>query len=189
MKKYLSVLIVAFFVLFCGLANAGWHSDTQATRNQRIVNQANHDLTLNGYPGCPTCFTVGGACKVWAVDVVRVASNLAGGPNVPVWLPATDQGGNGYAWVPDSNVTSYGALAPNSMQPGMIIQMRLRYVNGTYGPHTAIVFSTSVATQKVTLVESNYNGDYKVKTRTVSYSWFGSPYIESGNHYTVYQIR
>lgn len=199
MKGVLSRTLAMVFlsIAFTVNAFAGWHDESQATRNQQIVTQANHDLTLNGYPGCQTqaCLTTGGACKPWATDVVRVASNLAGGLGViPVYLPPTAEGGNAYYWdlstqEQANKVYSYGALAPNAMVPGMIIQMRVHFANGSYGPHTAIVFSTSPATSQLTLVESNYQGDYKVKTRTVSYLWFGSPYIESGNHYTAYMIR
>lgn len=184
MKSVLFRTLVGFLLLTLScMARAGWHDETQATRNQQIVNQANHDLSL-----------VGGACKVWANDVVRVSSYLAGGPDTPIYLPPATNGGNGYAWdlsktIDQNHVLSYGAYAANAMRPGMLIQMRIRYKDGTYGPHTSIVFSNSVATQQIVLIESNYNGDYVVKKRTVPYSWFGLPYIESGNHYSVYEMR
>ena len=184
MNKFLGIckyLLAALFIITITASKsyAGWHDTTQTDRNQRIVTQAQHDLGL-----------AGGECKVWAYDVVRVASYYAGGPAVPVYLPATDNNGYGYAWVNDGtgNAVSSGALTPSSMVPGMIIQMRIRYANGTYGPHTAIVLSNSVGTQQLTFIESNYNGDYIVKVRTTSYASFLSS-IEPTNHYTVYTIH
>jgi len=184
MNQFLKIgkyLLVALSILFFTASNsyAGWHSTTQADRNQKIVIQAQHDLGL-----------VGGACKVWAYDVVRVASYYAGGPAVSVYLPLTDNNGDGYAWVNDGtgNAVSSGALAPASMTPGMIIQMRIHYANGTYGPHTAIVKANSVGTQVLTFLESNYSTPYTVTERTVSYSAFLAS-IEPTSHYTVYTIH
>lgn len=176
--KFLFTAVCVFF-LTAGNSYAGWHSTTQSDRNQKILIQAQHDLGL-----------VGGSCKIWAIDVVRVASTYAGGPLVPVYLPSTDNNGNGYAWVNDGtgNAVSSGALAPSQMVPGMIIQMRIRYLNGSYGPHTAIVLANSASAQQLTFIESNYNGDYVVKTRSVYYSDFLSS-IEPTSHYTVYTIH
>ena len=184
MNKFLSfgkyvIAALCFTLLTAGKSYAGWHDTTQADRNQRIVNQAQHDLGL-----------VGGACKIWAYDVVRVASNLAGGPAVPVFLPATDNNSNGYAWLNDGTgyEVSSGALAPSSMVPGMIIQMRIHTASNTYAPHTTIVLSNSVGTQQLTFIESNYNGDYTVKIRTTTHAAFLAS-IEPTSHYTVYTIH
>ncbi|MCK9345112.1 MAG: hypothetical protein M0P64_03260 [Candidatus Pacebacteria bacterium] len=182
MKKFLTAGKF-FFAVFCaiflmaGKSYAGWHELAQSDRNQRIVAQAQHDLYL-----------VGGECKVWAYDVVRVASNQAGGSGVPVPLPATDNGGYGYAWLYSSNVFSYGALNPSQMVPGMIVQMRVRYANGTYGPHTAIVFANSASAHQLTFIESNYQGDYTVRMRNVYWTDFTAS-VEPTSHYTVYTIK
>lgn len=158
---------------------AGWSQLTQADRNQRIVTQGLHDVGL-----------VGGACKVWVYDVVRVASNLAGGPTV--YLPPTTNGGDGWSWVYDStgHAVSYGQLPLSQVVPGMIIQMRIRTSSGGYLPHTVIVIAnSSVNGGTLTFVESNYKGDYVVRAgRTATYSAFLSS-LEPTNHYTVYVIR
>lgn len=164
---------------FIASANAAteWHKLTQEDRNRRIVTQAESDFQK-----------IGGECKVWANDVVRVASYFAGGQSVQ--LPRATDNDEGYAWMDDGTgyEVSYGHLEPKSMVPGMIIQMHIHYKNGTYGPHTAIVLSNSVETQKLTLIESNYNGNYMVNKRIVGYRDFISS-IENKINYTVYTIR
>jgi len=47
------------------------------------------------------------------------------------------------------------------MQPGMIIQARVSYSSGGFGTHTMIVYANAVATSQITVIESNYRGDYR----------------------------
>jgi hypothetical protein len=173
-------LPAALCILFLtgGASYANWKSITQNDRNSRIVTQGLHDIGF-----------VGGACKPWVYDVVRVASNLAGGPTV--YLPATTDNGNGWYWVSDpyGHTVSYGQYPLSLLVPGMIIQMRIRLISGGYGPHTAIVIGNSAVNGgTLTFVESNYNGGYVVKTRSITYSAFTSS-LEPTNHYTVYVIQ
>lgn len=186
MNKFLHVSRYVFIALCvlsltAGKSYAGWHELTQSDRNQRIVAQAQYDLGK-----------VGGACIIWVRDVVRVASNQAGGPGIPVLIPnATAWNGvpdEGYQWLSDPNVTSYGSLPLGSVVPGMIIQMRTSYKSGGYGPHTAIVLANSPGTSQLTLIESNYTIPYTVTTRPISYAAFYQ-LIESTYHYTVYTIH
>ena len=184
MRKFSRLFIKGFSLALCvlfltgGTSYADWTTITQADRNSRIYTQGLHDVGLKG-----------GACKVWVTDVARVASNLAGGPTV--YLPATADNGNGWYWVydPTGHAVSYGQYPLSLLVPGMIIQMRIRVVGGGYGPHTAIVIGNSAVNGgTLTFVESNYTGDYYVKTRSTTYTSFLNS-LEPYNHYTVYTIR
>ena len=181
--KFFAVVCALFFLT--GSSYAGWHDLNQSERNQRIINQAVHDYN-------PKSPIAGGACIIWVRDVVRVASSQAGGSKVPVLIPRADNNDEGFKWVTDGNANPWGALAPGSLIPGMIIQMRTVLKTGGYTPHTAIVYSNapgaSLDTSFLTLIESNYSVAYAVTKRTVSYRAF-LQLMEPTNHYTVYTIR
>lgn len=194
MKKYLIGLITVCMLTVVGVANAGWHEESQAMRNQQIVNQANHDLYLKSYPACKSSkkCTVGGQCFPWVQDVVRVAAMLAG-VTPQVYIPGPDATG----WHLMANpaiLAPQGTISPSAFQKGMILQMRVHiggrstYTANDYVQHTVVVGNNS--NQSVTLVESNYEIANQVTTRTVPYSWF-TDYrnVESGNHYYAYYVR
>lgn len=184
MKRLLAVFL--FCLSFAQLANASWTSITQADRNARIIAQAQHDYGL-----------VGGACKPWAYDVVRVASNLANGFYGPGLtnaytrlLPATSsfngEWAAAYYWDSNQYVSGITAQSLPYIVPGNIIQMRIRMIDGSYTPHTAIVESNTVG-QSLTFLESNYSGNYVVGRRTITYNSFIDS-IQNGSYYTVYTI-
>ncbi len=163
-----------------------WATLTQADRNARIITQAQHDYLL-----------VGGNCKVWTIDVVRVASSVANNWNgVSRALPGTAswQGvaSSAYWWDNSDGqnnmrfVTGTSAQNLATVVPGSIIQMRIHMSGGGYTPHTAIVEVNSGGS--LTFLESNYNGDYTVRRRTLTYTQFLAS-LENSTYYTVYQIK
>lgn len=160
-----------------------WQSLTQADRNSRIVTQARHDLGLTG-----------GACKVWANDAVRAASNVANGNTTQTrTLPLTSswQGvsESGYTWISSSFVTAITGTGSNLNQAvaGSIIQMRTHLSAGGYTPHTAIVESNNGSS--LTFIESNYATPYVVTRRgPISYTTFKNG-LEMPTYYTIYLIQ
>ena len=160
-----------------------WESLTQADRNSRIVTQAKHDLGLTG-----------GACKVWANDVVRVASNLANSnttqsrtlPSTSSWQGVSQ---SAYYWDYSSYVTTISGTGSNLnlAVAGSIIQMRTHLSAGGYNPHTAIVEINNGSS--LTFLESNYATPYVVTRRgPISYATFKSN-LESSTYYTIYLIK
>ncbi len=152
---------------------------SQSGRNNAIVAQA--QLQVGSY---------GGQCKTWVYNVVYNASYVVNGGSCGRVLPATDSW-NGevsaaYYWISDPYVSG-SCLPLGQVVPGQIIQMRVKYANGSYGPHTSIVEANNVATQSLTFLESNFSGDGIVKRRSVSYSDFIAS-LQAASYYTVYTI-
>ncbi|GEM_PF-873847 len=194
--------VVAVLVLFVS-ANVHaadiWGTLSQSNRNGRIVAQAQYEVGL-----------LAGQCKVFAVEVVRIASNQANGYVYPGygnpwdtytrWLPGTASwaypgDSSSYFWnSSDPNYQYVTATAGNgtsplfNVVPGSIIQMRIKLKSGGYTPHTAIVEVNNTSTQVLTLIESNYNGDSYVKRRWINYPDFVSA-LEANYEYTIYQIK
>ncbi len=185
------LLALSVMLLTAGTSYAGWHELPQTTRANQLTVGA-----FSYYPQYLGNQTYGGQnlgeCKVFLKKVVHDVSTAAGSPVGTVDLPSNAPYPNDYYWgVNQGNsgnpyVVSYGALDPNYWQPGMIVQMRTKYANGTYGPHTAMVWT--VYGGSITFIESNYTTTYTVDVRSVSRTAFYNQ-TENGNHFTVYEIH
>ncbi len=158
-------------LLSAGKCYAGWHDLSQTMRDHEIFYAAQSEI---GYTG--------GQCKVWANHIVVKASSSV------VSLPTTTNNGYGYTWNPSPDVGQlFVGLENDQVHIGMIVQMRVRYANGTYGPHTAIIYQKD--STGVTWIESNYYGDSRVTaTRRQTYTQFyGS--LETSSSYSIYYIK
>ena len=81
----------------------------------------------------------------------------------------------------------YEPLDSVNIYIGMIIQMRIRYANGTYGPHTAIIAQKD--TSGITFLESNYLGNGMVtNNRRLTYMQFYNS-LETYSSYSIYYIK
>jgi hypothetical protein len=142
-----------------------WHSLSQQSKNQLIVDRARQDVGQWG-----------GQCKEWIQGtVVWQASGYH------VWLPLNQPPPNDYMWYPDSHTVGRSALLEWT-QVGEIIQVRW----GSGVPHTAII--SGKTSTGVMLIDSNWsNGDGMVREHFLSYSAFYSMLGSSGS-FTVYYI-
>jgi hypothetical protein len=150
---------------------AWWRGLSQIERNQAILDRAYRDLDRN----------VGVQCKPWVQWVVSEASR--GVATVPLTAPNA----YGWYWQPGRYATRVYTNIRN-VRPGWIVQMNLRFANGSVGPHTAIV--VGVASSGVYWVESNYAVPNTVKLRFQSYADFERlTYISGQYRYSVYYIN
>lgn len=141
------VILVSMLFVAESIAATTWHTLSQSTRNQAIINQTyQYDNTY-----------VGLNCKLWARKIVYDASGKL------VTIPSTSS--NLYTWKPDNNVVGRSGLIQYA-QPGEIVQMLLK--SGI--EHTAIVLAVSPT--GITFIESNWNGDEIVHTRFVTFTKF-----------------
>ncbi|MCG2694504.1 hypothetical protein L6261_00250 [Candidatus Parcubacteria bacterium] len=175
MRKFVLQLsaLFLFTALFSGVSFAtDWHDLSQITRNHLIHDEAISEVG-----------TYGGECKQWARDVVYSAS---GGV---VTIPSTTDDGYGDEWEysPDVGEMTNG-IEDLYVHVGMIVQMRIRYADNSYGPHTAIIYQKG--SSGITWVESNfYNYDGMVtNTRYQTYAQFYSSLEDSGS-YSIYYIK
>ncbi len=161
-KHFLAFLTLFISSIFLtNIAQAGdWHTWSQATRNQAIVDETFEDN--DEY--------VGLSCKEWVRDVVLRASSRV------VTIPPTAS--NLYTWKRSSDVVGRSGLIEYA-QPGEIVQM---YLNSAI-EHTAIVLA--VSTTGVTFIESNWNSDKVVHTRFVSFSKFR----KQVKNYSIYYVK
>ena len=162
MKTRYSLLpILMFLISFFTTADAmaGWHSWSQSTRNQAIVDETYQ--YNNTY--------VGESCKEWARTVLYGASNGA------VTIPSTAAAL--YYWYSSSNVVGRSGLIEYA-QPGEVVQMKLN--SGI--EHTAIVLAVSPS--GVTFIESNWGGDEYVHVRYVTFTNF----YNQVDQFTIYYI-
>lgn len=183
-------VVAVFTFSLASLASASnWDSTTQTDRNNRILAQARYELGM-----------VAGQCKTFASEVVRIASNQANGlygfhhdiytRSLPETAPFNGESQVAYYWLSDpfSIGASGSASALSGLVPGNIIQMRIRMVNGSYTPHTAIVEVNNPGAQTMTFIESNYNGDSTVKRRQTTYGTFMNS-LQQSNYFTIYTIH
>lgn len=100
----------------------------------------------------------------------------------PLWLPATNSAPNDWYWLDDPYGHAIGMSGGiESAQPGHIVQMHLKSMNG---PHTAIVVYKDSA--GVGFMESNWAyGSLTVNYRYVTFSVFRSQVTL----HSVYYIR
>ncbi len=150
-----------------------WHTQSQTMRNHDILYKAME------YVG-----TYGGECKPWVQNVVTLASNGAG------IVPLTTNNGDGYTWEntpgPDAGKVSEDLNSPN-VHVGMIVQMRIRYKDGSYVPHTAIIYGKN--STGVTWIESNKQGDGMVRVSSFqTYAQFYAT-LETLSSYSIYYIK
>lgn len=122
---------VLFWVvaMFCVLLSANvfaddstwWHNQlSQGQRDSLIASQAYTDSLNRMY---------GGECKEYVRDLVKRVSHYV------VNLPPNSSDSS---WLPDPNVVQvYESWW--GLYRGQIVQMRIRFRNGSYGPHTAVV--------------------------------------------------
>lgn len=170
--RIISAFAISLFALTApASALAGWHQLTQTERDHEIFYAAQSEIGWNG-----------GVCKVWANHIVVKASGSV------VSLPTTTNNGDGYTWNPSADVGQlFVPLSDNQVHIGMIVQMRLHYANGTYGPHTAIIYQKD--STGVTWIESNYSGNGIVtSTRRQTYAQFTSS-LESSSSFSIYYIK
>ncbi len=162
-----AVCLVCVSAVYASTAS-WWHGLSQSQRNYRILDRAADDLGRN----------VGVECKEWVRRVVKEASQ-----NV-VTIPSTRS--NNYSWESSSDVASYSrGTPPPGIMNGHIIQMEWTNAgNGRIFPHTAIILNYS--NTGMTWIDSNWNGDLRVRTHDVTYADF---YNRVGNRYTVYRIK
>ena len=170
-----------------------WHTESQLAREQQLVARGLNNLGQNM-----------GQCWYYVSTTLQNASTSYGANPVCTLPLATDDGFgslNGYhfnmnatnAWVSlgciRDNTYGYTELidGPN-MRPGLIVQMRIHYANGTYGPHTAIVYKFDRAAGKITWLESNYSADGIVRTREQLVSDFYNS-VQGGYMYSIYYPR
>ncbi len=153
-----------------------WHGYTQAQRNSLIINRASQNLWQ----------CVNYNCKEWAREVVASAS---GGV---VYLPATDNNGIGWRWMPSQDVSG-SSKAVENVNVGEIIQMNWKMnsfvplTGGYWTPHTAIVYGKD--SSGMTFIESNWSYPMSVSTRYVRFADFYSKvFIDYIYKYTVYSI-
>lgn len=150
---------------------AWWQGLTQQQRNQAIVNQAVRQVNVN----------VGQNCKVWVQQTVvpRASQTVA-------TVPATCPNATGWFWCAGGNAVRLAQDIRNA-PVGAIVQMRVRYANGTYGPHTAIIESKTA--DGINWIESNWRLDNTVRRRSQTYASFLNSVTEGGQlKYSVYQI-
>ena len=153
-KSLAFIVLLVIITLFIGTNSsfAGWHEWSQSSRNQAIVNEAN-SWSDGSY---------GGQCKVWIQgSVVWEASNYS------VWLPTNY---DYCSWNYHPYVVGRSAML-NYVQPGEIIQMKLKSANGG-GPHTIVITANNGSS--ITFKESNWcsNNCGLVGHRTLTYSQF-----------------
>lgn len=152
----------------CGEA-IWWHDGlTQAQRDANILRVA------QSYPDGKF---VGVECKQWVRDVVSIASKKS------VVVPAT----SGYEWIwwpsPDVEALFCDRWDGVPWPPGQILQAQVRAKSGGTLPHTMIVVSANA--WGVTVIESNWQGDQKVRRRTCSWVDFKRSIL----HYTLYRVK
>jgi hypothetical protein len=146
-----------------------WHSMlNDSGRNSLILRNAQ-----NYYDG-----QYGGQCKVWAQNVVYAASRKV------VWLPQNDPYCD-WRWLASANVVATYSDRWDGVPwwPGQIIQAQVRTANGGTSPHTMIVVAVNASS--ITVIESNWRGDERVRRRTASWADFKRPIV----HYTIYQVK
>lgn len=151
-----------------GLSSREWRTSSQNDRNQAILARAFADF--GAY--------VGVNCKTWASKIVRDANGGA------FSLPWNAPSPNDYYWEYSAHVGS-NFFGIYNAEPGWIVQMRVLELDGSVGPHTAIVADADDA--GVTFIESNWcpNNCATVSMRFVPFESFGSPEIPD---YTAYYI-
>jgi surface antigen len=143
-----------------------WHEMfSQSQRNSAIVHRA--QMHIGDY---------GGQCKVFVQEVVWEASNGV------VWLPQNHPS-RLHRWKSSPDVRRVSTDSCRNLKPGQIIQAELRARGGGSLPHTMIVEQFS--SNSITVIESNYQNDGRVRRRTTSRSRFMDGII----HMTVYEVR
>jgi len=175
MKKFVTSAVLSAILVFfvsVGSAFAGWHDLTQTGRNHAIHDEA---VANNN--------TYGGECKPWVQNIVSWAS---GGV---VTVPLTTNNGHGYTWEYSPDVGEmYNGIEDLNVHVGMIVQMRIKYSDGSYGPHTAIIYQKN--SSGITWIESNYSGDGMVCIRYYfeTYQHFYDS-LEYPWSYSIYYIK
>ena len=187
-KIFLIVMAIALIamvsVAVMPVSASYWSSLTDEDRNQLILNEAQGQIG-----------NIGGQCKEWVQDTVWYASWYTR------WLPQNYYNPSSEwhlaKWYDSSGVEvvckateeygSYPLRSPDicdywwMIKPGQIIQMR--HNDGGITPHTVIV--KSATPWGFSVIDSNWNGDLKVRQHWISVSWF-EDHTEA---WTVYQVK
>ena len=173
-KCFICIITGAVFLLASETASAGgWeYGMTQQQRNQAILASARADLGLK--------FS-GMQCKDW---VRRVVLSASGANGLRRDLPSTALAPLVWVWNYSPFIVNR-YVTPQQFLPGNIVQMLIRYKDGSYGPHTAIV--ESVTNAGIVWIEENYGTPNIVERRSVSFYVF-SMQVPS-NNYSVYEVN
>lgn len=169
MKRYFSVIVIAFLMLFCGMAQAlTWDQMSQQQKNNAILSQA-MSYRVGDY---------GGICKEWVRTVVFNVSGRT--------IPPTYPDANGWQWASSPYVVQR-YVGMYQFQPGDIVQMNYRNSNGTVVPHTAIVVGLYYgAPGGIVWIDSNWNGTQSVSIHNMGFDVFS---LKVGSKYSVYNIK
>jgi len=141
-----------------------WHDISQEFRNYLIVQYGSLDRGK-----------IGGECKPWVQDVVYRASGQH------VWLPQTVPDANGWYWADDPHVGRRDGADIIEIDPGEIVQMQWRFLNGETTPHTFIVWQTYW--HGFDWLDSNWVATNTVGTHYCSYETFDAQVIQWTGHY------
>lgn len=146
-----------------------WHYQlNQIQRDLWIDNQGYTDAANHIY---------GGECKVYVQNLVWGVSHGV------VWLP---QNANDWSWKPDPNVVQ--VYAPWwGLYKGQIVQMRIQFGSGTYGPHTAVVDGIDLyGVWFIASTGPSAGGDGIVRRYYWTYDYLRA---KVGANYSVYDIK
>lgn len=147
-----------------------WHYRlTQAQRDANILRAA---LSV------PDGTNVGVECKEWVRRVVKSASH-----NVVTVPPTTATQWWVWQWNPDVEAVATDRWDGVPWPPGQILQAEVRTKTGGTVPHTMVVVSAD--RYRVTVIESNWNGDTIVRRRTALWPDFQRNVV----HYTLYRVK
>ncbi len=168
-KCFISIMLL----MLSATASAGsWqYVLSQQGRNAAILAEANNQKGK----------TFPYESKAWVQNVVLKVSSAYGTPRQ---LPQNSS--DGWEWTIPPSVTSVMRryVTPQQFLPGDIVQMKIHYKDGSYGPHTAIVLS--VTSSEITWIDENYTEKNTVGTHKMSFYQFSM--LVPSNNYSVYEV-
>ena len=162
------------FTVLCGVLLLGGEASAQAEWWHNQLNQWQRDSLIDSQANIDALNRIsGGSCKDYARSLVlKVSRNV-------VNLPSNSSDSS---WYPDPNVAQ--VYAPWwGLYRGQIVQMRIQFFDGHYGPHTAVV--DGIDLYGVWFIDSNF-----CSTNTVCRHYRTYDYLRAKvTAYSVYDIK